>query len=518
MRGCSLLARAVDLANLCRVIRLATAIAVLGCLCSAASAGAATLQPIGNFEAPIYVTSDPGNPERLFVVERGGQIEEVRDGVASAFADLRSLISQGQEGGLLSIALSPDFDASGRLYVDYTGKTEPGEIHVAELRASGNAAPSGSLRNLLTIEHPEDTNHYGGQLQFGPEGLLFISTGDGGGANDEHHNAQNLTTGLGKILRIDPNPSGVLAYTVPAGNPFAGIPADYEPIWSYGLRNPFRFSFDSSTGGLFIGDVGQSQREEVDFAAAPGLGGGANYGWNCMEGSLEKTVPPAEEDPQCASHSPSEFVKPIFDYPHEDGRCAIIGGYVVRDPSLTGLYGRYLYGDLCTGQVRSFDPSKPAATDRSEGLAIANLNSFGEDACGRLYVVSGNGAVSRLVGPEPADCSRFGSVQKPRAVSFIGIKAHGRRVRRGQRALITAFVSPCAGRKGEPVKLFEGARHLATRRLDRACTVRFRPKIRHRTRFRAFIGEDSTYVAAISRKLRIAIDHRRRARQPGRAG
>jgi glucose/arabinose dehydrogenase len=498
--------------------RLATAIAAIACLCSAASAGAATLQPIGNFEAPIYVTSDPGNPERLLVVERGGKIEEVRDGAVSTFADLSSLVGTEGEGGLLSIAPAPDFNASGRLFVDYTGEESPDQkIHVAELRASGTTAPIGSLRNLLTIEHPEDKNHYGGQLQFGPEGMLFISTGDGGGANDEHHNAQNMETGLGKVLRIDPNPSGTLPYTVPAGNPFAGVPGDYEPIWSLGLRNPFRFSFDRATGGLFIGDVGQSQREEVDFAAAPGLGGGANYGWNCMEGSLPGPGG-ALEDPQCPENA-GKFVPPIFEYEtHSEGRCAIIGGYVVRDPSLAGLYGRYLYGDLCTGQIRSFDPSKPAATDRPEGLTVGNLNSFGEDACGRLYAVSGNGAVSRLVGPEPADCSRFGSAPPPRALSFIGIKAHGRHVRRGQRALITAFVSPCAGRKGEPVKLFEGRRHLATRRLDRACTARFRPKIRHRTRFRAFIAEDSTYVAAISRKLRIAIDHRRQARRPGRGG
>lgn len=507
------------------MIRFATAIVALACLWSAATADAASLQPIGSFEAPVYVTSDPGNPERLFVVERAGRIKEVNGGTVSTFADISSVVGTNGEGGLLSIAPAPDFDSSGRLFVNYTGNESPDQkIHVAELRASGSTVPISSLRNLLTIEHPEDDNHYGGQLQFGPEGLLFVSTGDGGGSNDEHHNAQNLEVGvgknpaLGKILRIDPNPSGVLQYTIPAGNPFTastGHLGDFEPIWSYGLRNPFRFSFDQLTGAIYIGDVGQEEREEVDYGAAPGVGQGANYGWNCMEGTIEGPGPPSE-DPQCAEPA-AEFVAPIFDYAHAEARCAIIGGYVARDPGLAGLYGRYLYGDLCSGEIRSFDPANPFATDRSEGLTVENLNSFGEDSCGRLYAVSGNGTVSRLVGATPTACSAQ-QTATTRAIAFIGIKAHGRHVRRGRRALLTSWVSPCAGRKGEPVKLFEGRRHVATRHLDRACTVRFRPKIRHRTRFRAYIREDTKYVAAISRRLKIKIDHRRPARRPSRSG
>lgn len=488
------------------MIRFATAVVALVCLCatSAASASAASLQPIGNFEAPVYVTSDPGNPERLFVVERPGLIVEVQNGSVSTFADLRPLISMGEEGGLLSIALAPDFDSSGRLYVYYTGTVKPGEIHVAELRASGNTAPLVTLRQLLEIEHPNHTNHYGGQLQFGPEGMLFASTGDGGGSNDQEENAQNLHTGLGKLLRIDPNPGALLPYTIPAGNPFAGVAGDFEPIWSYGLRNPFRFSFDRSTGAIYIGDVGQGAREEVDSAAAPGLGGGANYGWNCREG----TIAGPGIDPGCEGKTAADFVEPIFDYGHEGERCAIIGGYIVRDPGLPGLFGRYLYGDLCNGELRTFDPSAPYATDRSEALTVPNLNSFGQDSCGRLYAISGNGAVSRLVGSAATDCSE---PTEPHAASFVGIKSHGRRIRRNHKALITAWVSPCAGRKGEPVKLWQGSRHLATRRLDRVCSVRFRPRIRRPVSFRATIAEDSRYLAANSRKLRIKIDHRRRA-------
>jgi glucose/arabinose dehydrogenase len=498
------------------VIRFATAIAVLACLWSATSAAAATLQPIGDFAAPVYVTSDPGNPERLFVVERTGKVLRLEGGSTSVFADLSSLVEcegsclSNSERGLLSIALAPDFDSSGRLYVDYANGND-GVIHVSELRAvGGTSVPLSSLREVLAIPHPTEGNHNGCQLQFGPEGMLFVSTGDGGGENDVKHNAQNLETGLGKILRVNPDPGGPL---IPAGNPFAGVAGDYAPIWSYGLRNPFRFSFDRLTGAIFIGDVGQDKREEVDYQGAPGLGDAVNYGWNCMEGTI--TGPGTDEG--CPG-VPSDFVAPIFDYTHEEGRCAIIGGYVVRDPGLTGLYGRYLYGDFCSGEIRSFDPSRPYETDRSEGLKVESVNSFGEDSCGRLYVVSNEGPVSRLVGPAPTDCSRPPVPTSARAVSYVGIKAHGRRVRRNQRALITAWVSPCAGRKGEGVKLFEGARHLATRHLDRACTVRFRPRIRHRARFRAYVGEDTTYVAAISRRLGIRIDHRHRARRPGRPG
>ena len=244
---------------------------LLGMLVFAASAGAASLQSIGDFKSPIYVTSDPGNPNALYVVQREGQIVVSENGTTREFADLRSVVGCcGGETGLLSIALAPDFDSSGRLYVDYTDAG--GSIHVAEMRASGPTAPLSSLRNLLTIPHPTYTNHYGGQLQFGPEGLLYISTGDGGGEDDIGGNAQSLSSLLGKILRIDPNPSALAPYTIPPGNPFAGLAAPYSTIFSYGLRNPYRFSFDRVTHDLVIADVGQAAREEIDWAPAPSLG------------------------------------------------------------------------------------------------------------------------------------------------------------------------------------------------------------------------------------------------------
>lgn len=495
---------------------LALALGLLVAL--AGSAQAASLQNVGSgFDEPIFVTSAPNNPDRLFVVERQGRVVEVLPGGSrSVFADLRPEVGCegdcGGERGLLSIALSPDFAASGRLFVYYGEDQGEGDIHVAEMRASGTFAPIGTLRNLLTIAHPTKSNHYGGQLQFGPEGNLFIATGDGGGRDDELHNAQDLDSLLGKILRIDPDP-GLLPYTVPAGNPFTAA-APFDTIWSYGLRNPFRFSFDRGGSGLWIGDVGQEAREEVDFAPAPGLGSNFNYGWNCREGR----VAGKGDDEGCAGAPADAFVEPIFDYPHldpEDGGangCAIIGGYVSRDPGVGDLLGRYVYGDLCVNTIRSFAAGQPFASDRSEGLQVPNLNSFGEDSCGRLYAVSGSGTVYRLVGGSgPTSCQ---TVQTPASLnpSFVGIRPLSRRVLRNRRALLTAWVSPCKGRQGDPVTLWRGRKRLGTRHFDRVCTARFRPKISRRFNFRATVKADDTYVAAISRKLTLKPKKKRHRR------
>jgi hypothetical protein len=481
----------------------------------AGSAEALSLQKVGSFHEPIFVTSDPGNPDRLFVVERQGVVVQVENGVLRQFANISSLVSTEGEGGLLSIALSPDFDQNGRFFVDYTGKEEePAEIHIAEMRAGSAGAPLSSLRNLLTIPHPVENNHYGGQLQFGPEGDLFVSTGDGGGSDDELHNAQNLKSLLGKILRIDPDPDGLQPYTVPAGNPFAENPAPYDTIWAYGLRNPFRFSFDRTSGALLIGDVGQGAREEVDYAPAPGLGGGANYGWNCREGFIEGPA----DDEGCSSAPADAFTEPIFDYPHEnpeDGGafgCAIIGGYVARGPGLGDLYGRYVYGDLCTGQIRSLLPALPlAGGDRSEHLEVENLNSFGEDSCGRLYAVSGNGPVYRIVGPENAVCPTSSPKPLPLTPSFVGIRKLSRKVLRHRRVLIAVFVAPCTdARRGDPVSLWRGRALVGTRHLDRVCSARFRPRIDRRSGFHATIKAEAGFDAAISRKLTIKPQRRHR--------
>jgi hypothetical protein len=479
----------------------ATALALF--LFGGSAQAAVTLQPIGEFQEPIYVTSDPGNADRLFVVERLGRIEQVEGGSETLFANLESQVgcagSCEGERGLLSIAPAPDFDSSGRLYVDYANNVS-GEIHVAEIvvHRPGEAF---TPRNLLVIPHPGASNHNGGQLQFGPEGDLFVSTGDGGGGNDEFHNAQDLSSLLGKILRVAPNPAGPAPfYKVPADNPFAGATAPANTIWSYGLRNPFRFSFDRLTGAMTIGDVGQSAREEVDYAPAPGLGRGANYGWNCREGLI---AGPGTDLPGtgCAT---TPFVDPIFDYPHADPGgglahgCAIIGGYVDREAAQTDLSGRYLYGDLCSGELRSFDPASPFAGDRYEGAIVPDLNSFGEDAAGRLYAVSGNGPVYRIVSP---------ALPAPRTRAILGIRSVGRRIRRGGRATLTVFVSPCMRSRATSivVDLFRNRKHLQRRHLDRVCSAIFRPRIRRRWSFHAQLPEDETYLAAESRKVKIKL-------------
>ena len=456
------------------------------------SAQALTTQQVGSFVQPIYVTSAPGNPDRLFVVERQGSVAVIENGEVKPFADIHQLVSCCvSERGLQSIALAPDFGQSGRFFLFYTGKEEGGaklgDLHVAEMVAGGTGASIGSLRDVIPpIPHSTNANHNGGQLQFGPDGALYISTDDGGGGNDELHNAQDPNSRLGKILRVVPS-AGVVA----------------EPtVWSLGLRNPFRFSFDQLTGDLWIGDVGQELREEVDFAAAPGLGQSANYGWNCFEGSLAGPTP---ADPECATPPAEGYVAPWFEYPHEDPGggsaygCAVIGGYVARDPGLGDLYGRYLYGDLCVGDIRSFAPAAPALTDRFEGLHIGSLNSFGEDSCGRLYAVSGDGPVYRLLGSGSAACG--GGPPPDLDPSFVKVRAASRKVKRNRRGLLSAWVSPCNGRRSGQMTLWRGRRNLGTRRLDRVCSARFRPRIGRRSTFRVTVKADETYAAAISRRL-----------------
>ena len=505
-----------------RPLQTIAAISLAVLVTGASAAQAATLQPIGDFEEPIYVTSDPGNPNRLFVVERRGRIEQVQDGIKTLFANLEAPVGCtggcGGERGLLSIAPAPDYDLSGRLYVDYAANSG-GTLHVAEMVVH-NAGEAFSLEDVLTIPHPEGANHNGGQLQFGPDGDLYISTGDGGGGNDEFHNSQDLTKPLGKILRIEPHPGELPPYTIPSDNPFASEASDYEPIWSYGLRNPFRFSFDSLTGDMVIGDVGQDEKEEVDYAPAPSGGRGANFGWNCREGSIEGPA----TDPGCSPPLLEGFTEPVFDYPHTpdpdvggESRCAIIGGYVVRDPSLGTLYGHYLYADLCSGAIRALRLPSVAGGHATDdcwiGLNVPSPISFGEDSARRIYVVTEGGNVYRLAGPPSATCTSppaMESTTRTRITPFVGIKSQRRKVKRGKVALLTVWVSPCDKRKGQPVKLLRDGRPNGSKFFDRACTARFPSRVRRRTTFKAVVPENDKYSTAESRRLTIRIDHRRR--------
>ncbi|HKH64008.1 MAG TPA: PQQ-dependent sugar dehydrogenase [Solirubrobacterales bacterium] len=472
------------------VIRAVGKLAVLVLAISAfasSSAQALTAQRIGSFQQPIYVTSAPANPDRLFVVEREGTIVVVENGEVKPFADIRSAVSCCTgERGLLSIALAPDFAQSNRLYLFYTGEKEPGELHVAEMVANGATAPTSSLRDVIPpIPHKANSNHNGGQLQFGRDGALYASTGDGGGKDDELHNAQDPSSLLGKILRIVPEPAATVTPT----------------IWSLGLRNPFRFSFDRQTGDLWIGDVGQDKREEVDFAAAPAIGQNANFGWNCFEGSL----PGPATDPECSSPPLGGYVLPVFEYDNpEPGCAAIIGGYVARDPGFGEAFGRYLYGDNCVGDVRSLSPTAPFATDRYEGVHVDGLDSFGEDSCGRLYAVSRAGPLFRLLGSSTTTCGDSDTTTIPTlAASHIDVRAATRKVKRNRRAFISAWVSPCNGRRSGQVTLWRGRRNLGTRRLDQVCSARFRPRIGRRSSFRVTVKADQTFAGAISRRLTI---------------
>ncbi|MEA2413103.1 MAG: hypothetical protein QOC77_3664 [Thermoleophilaceae bacterium] len=346
------------------------------------------LKRVGSFSSPIFVTAPPADKHRLFVVERAGRIRVVKDGhkLAAPFLDISSEVSTDSERGLLSMAFAPDYASSGRFYVYFTDHS--GDIHIQEFRrASANRAAPGSARNLLTINHREFGNHDGGQLQFGPDGRLYAGVGDGGSGGDPHNHGQSLNTDLGKLLRIDPRKrSGGRGFGV-QGNAFAGRRGARPEIWAYGLRNPWRFSFDRVTGDLVIGDVGQDTVEEIDFARR-GTGRGANYGWNVFEGNR-----------RYRSGSTPGAVRPRVTHTHSAGYCSITGGYVVRDRSLGSLYGRYVYGDLCHSTLRSVRLGRRggASGDHALTVSVRNLVSFGEDARGRVYAVSLDGQVSRLV-------------------------------------------------------------------------------------------------------------------------
>jgi glucose/arabinose dehydrogenase len=357
--------------------------------------GGVALKKIGSFDHPVYIAGAPGYPKLLFVVEQPGRVSVLRGGhrLRRPFLDLHKDVSYGGERGLLSIAFTPDYAKSRRFYVYYTDPQ--GNIRIDEFkRATPTRAATGSRRKVIEIPHPVNANHNGGQLQF-LGNLLYFGTGDGGSGGDPPNNAQNKDVLLGKLLRIDPRPAGGRPYTVPSSNPFVGR-AGRDEIYSYGLRNPFRFSFDHVSAGrprIAIGDVGQNAIEELDYETVAGAKG-ANFGWDAFEGFSKY------EDENSGTPDPGDTVKPIFAYNHSrgGGSCTIIGGYVVADQRLPGLYGRYVYADLCEGQLRSLALHlKRASDDRKLGLAVSTPSSFGEDDLHRLYVVSLEGPVFRLV-------------------------------------------------------------------------------------------------------------------------
>jgi glucose/arabinose dehydrogenase len=342
---------------------------------------------IGTFTAPLFVTAPRGDRRVQFVVEQGGRIMVVRDGRkrSTPFLDISDQVTAGGEQGLLSMAFAPDYASSGRFYVYFTDND--GDQRLVEYRrASADRADPGSAR--LVLEMPDsESNHNGGLLLFGPGGHMYVGTGDGGGGGDRHGsrgNAQNLGSLLGKILRIDPRPSGGRPYSVPRSNPFVGRSGARGEIYAYGLRNPWRFSFDRRTRDLSIGDVGQGDVEEIDFVHS---GRGKNFGWRPFEGRSRYT--PGESAPG--------HVRPVVQRFHDDGNCSITGGVVVRDRAVPALYGRYVFGDYCRGRVESATLRPGGATQqRTTRLRVSSLSSFGEDARGRVYATSLDGPVYRI--------------------------------------------------------------------------------------------------------------------------
>lgn len=355
----------------------------------AAARGPVRLIRVGRFSEPTYLTAPRGDARR-FVVERGGRVRVVKGGrvLGEPFLDVSSLVSTGGESGLLSMAFAPDYADSGRFYVYYTDRV--GFITIAQYRRSGGSpdrADPDSRREVLRVPH-QRFNHKGGQIQFGPDGNLYAAFGDGGGGGDPDENAQNLGRMLGKMIRIDPDPGG--GYWVPRDNPFRGRRGARPEIYAYGLRNPYRFSFDRRSGSLTIGDVGQDAIEEIDYAPAPRRGraprGGYNFGWDVFEGRNRYE----------AGEAPGHL-RPVIAHSQDDGFCSIIGGYVMRDGALgRGWTGRYVYGDYCSPALRVASLKRGRAPNRATSLRVPGLVSFGEDGRGRVYAVSLNGPVYRI--------------------------------------------------------------------------------------------------------------------------
>ena len=338
---------------------------------------------------PLYLTA-PASDARLFIVEKGGAIRIVKDGalLPTPFLNLADRVSTDGEQGLLGLAFDPAYATSGRFVVHYTDVN--GNTVVSMFRVSAgdpDLADSASEAVLLTVEQPFP-NHNGGQILFGPDGMLYIGLGDGGSDGDPGGRGQAVTDLLGDILRVDV--TNGTSYTVPPDNPFVGQPDARPEVWSYGLRNPWRFSFDRAGGDLYIADVGQDAWEEVDVVtSASGAGRGANFGWSVTEGTHCYSTPTCD---------PGAFTLPVLEYSHSEG-CSITGGYVYRGAAIPALQGHYFYADFCRGWVRSFRPQDGQAVESQQWSALApggSITSFGQDAAGELYVLTAEGQVSRI--------------------------------------------------------------------------------------------------------------------------
>ena len=336
------------------------------------------LTPVVDLDAPTALAIRPGD-DALYIAERGGRVVRVVDGQVTGdpVLDISAQTTSDSERGLLGLAFSAD---GQHLYVSFTNQA--GDSQLDEYALQDAVARRDSRRNLLLVGQPY-SNHNGGNVVTGPDGMLYLGLGDGGAGGDPHGNGQDRSTLLGGLLRIDPNPSGGQPYTIPPDNPYADGGGRGE-LWAYGLRNPWRFTFDRATDDLWIGDVGQGAIEEIDripFDRAAG----ANFGWNVFEGTQ-----------RFSDGRAPNAVPPIFEYPH-DGRCSVTGGYVYRGDDVPDLRGSYIFGDYCDGVVRALTADGSTVTvDRSLDVTVPALVSFGEDGDGELYALSLEGTVFRI--------------------------------------------------------------------------------------------------------------------------
>ncbi|HTM18859.1 MAG TPA: PQQ-dependent sugar dehydrogenase [Kofleriaceae bacterium] len=370
--------------------------------CTPAAGTNLALQPVASgLSSPVLITAPPGDA-RLFILEQPGVIRIVKDGVLldDPFLDIRGPVrSTGDEEGLLGLAFHPDYASNGRFFVYYTADDPDGDNLIAEYHVSADPDVADTTEERLLISpHPNHANHNGGNLVFGPDGYLYAGLGDGGGTGDPDAHGQDTTVILGKLLRIDVD-SGT-TYDIPPSNPFAdSAGSERKEIWAYGLRNPWRWSFDRSTGDLYIGDVGQDDREEVDVQPAASAGG-ENYGWSIVEGTCCYPWNTASCDTSCDM---TGMTPPVATYDHGGSRCAIVGGFVYRGTCLPDVQGWYFYGDNCSAQVwRIIWPGNTTPVELSADLASTStlgggLTSFGQDATGELYVADRDGEIFRIV-------------------------------------------------------------------------------------------------------------------------
>jgi hypothetical protein len=397
-----------------------TLLAVSG---AADAAAAVRLEPVlVGFSNPLYLTHARDGSNRLFVVEQAGRILVLRPGAATAtvFLDITARVLSGGERGLLGLAFHPDYASNRRFFVNYTREPD-GTTVIAEYQASAVNPDVADTPEAPVLLIPQPfANHNGGMIEFGPDGFLYIGTGDGGSGNDPGNRAQDIDDLLGKILRIDVDtPSPPAPYSSPPTNPFAGATPGRDEIFAVGLRNPFRFSFDRQTGDLIVGDVGENQREEVDLVT---LGG--NFGWRVFEGTRCTGNDPA----LCGS---SAFIDPIAEYDHGGGRCSITGGYVYRGTRGALPVGAYVYGDFCTGEIFQLQPVASGGPQTLLLDTTLNIASFGEDEAGELYVVGLGGTVHRIAAVPPPPSMRSGGGSS----CFIATAAFGSPLAREVEAL-----------------------------------------------------------------------------------